>query len=121
MNDDKTKDINVDSRDTIHHIAVQVNDVSKAVDWYTKYYTCKIQYQDKSWAMLDFANISLALVLPEQHPQHFAIVSDDISSYGNAVPHRDGTSSVYIKDIDGNHVEMMTLLTETIENQSGLT
>jgi catechol 2,3-dioxygenase-like lactoylglutathione lyase family enzyme len=116
MNENTTTDSNVVAKDTIHHIAVQVNDIRLAVDWYTEHYTCEIQYQDNSWAMLDFANMSLALVLPEQHPQHFAIVSDDISNYGKAVPHRDGTSSVYIKDIDGNHIEMMTLPVKTTIN-----
>lgn len=62
--------------------------------------------------MLKFANTSLALVLPEQHPYHFAIITDDLSPYGEAVLHRDGTASVYIKDADGNNVEMLTLPSE---------
>ena len=95
--------------DMIHHIAIQVKDIADAVTWYTDRYACEIEYQDDSWAMLKFANTSLALVLPEQHPYHFAIVTDDLSPYGKAVPHRDGTASVYIKDTDGNNVEMRTL------------
>ena len=98
--------------DTIHHTAIQVHDIAMAVSWYTEHFTCEIEYQDDSWAMLKFANTSLALVLPEQHPYHFAIVTDDLSSYGKAVPHRDGSASVYIKDVDGNHVEMLTLPSE---------
>jgi len=95
--------------DTLHHIAIQVADIAKAIDWYTENYTCEIDYQDDSWALLKFANTSLALVLPEQHPYHFAIVTDKIDTYGKPVPHRDGTSSVYIKDPDGNTVEMLKL------------
>ncbi|MCH2038113.1 MAG: VOC family protein [Rickettsiales bacterium] len=97
------------SLDTIHHIAIQVKNISESVDWYQSNYTCEITYQDDSWAMLKFANTYLALVLPEQHPYHFAILTDDLSPYGDAVPHRDGTASVYIKDKDGNNVEMLTL------------
>jgi len=95
--------------DTIHHTAIQVKDIAKAVSWYTERFTCEIEYQDESWAMLKFANTSLALVLPEQHPYHFAIMTDDLSPYGEAVPHRDGTASVYIKDADENNIEMLTL------------
>ena len=95
--------------DRIHHTAIQVKDIATAVSWYTKRFTCEIEYQDESWAMLKFANTSLALVRPEQHPYHFAIVTDDLSSYGEAIPHRDGTASVYIKDADANNVEMLTL------------
>ena len=47
--------------------------------------------------------------MPEQHPYHFAILADDLTPYGQAVPHRDGTCSVYIKDQDGNQVEMLQL------------
>lgn len=95
--------------DTIHHTAIQVKDIAQAVSWYSERFSCEVKYQDESWAMLTFANTSLALVLPEQHPYHFAILSDDPSPYGTAVPHRDGTSSVYICDKDGNNIEILKL------------
>lgn len=95
--------------DNIHHTAIQVEDIAKSVKWYLDKFSCEVEYQDESWAMLKFENTSLALVLPGQHPYHFAIVTDDLSPYGEAVPHRDGTASVYIKDLDGNNVEMLTL------------
>jgi len=95
--------------DTIHHTAIQVRDIAASVAWYSQHYACAVDYQDDSWALLRFANTSIALVMPEQHPYHFAIVTDDAGRYGDPVPHRDGTSSVYIKDPDGNTVEMLTL------------
>jgi hypothetical protein len=58
---------------------------------------------------LKFENISLALVLSNQHPPHFAITREDINSFGTPVPHRDGTSLVYIQDPSGNNVEMLKL------------
>jgi len=48
-------------------------------------------------------------VLPEQHPYHFAIITDDLTPYGKATLHRNGTKSVYIKDADGNNIEMLRL------------
>ena len=97
------------SLDSIHHVAIQVSDLDQSVLWYTSNFYCEIAYRDESWALLNFYNISLALVLPSQHPQHFAVTRDDISLFGIPVPHRDGTSSVYIQDPSGNNVEMLKL------------
>ena len=95
--------------DKIHHIAIQVENIAKSVDWYKENFDITVSYQDETWAMIDFENTSLALVIPEQHPFHFAIESKDAGSYGELTEHRDGTASIYIKDIDGNNVEMIKL------------
>jgi catechol 2,3-dioxygenase-like lactoylglutathione lyase family enzyme len=95
--------------DKIHHIAIQVESIAKSVDWYKENFDITVSYQDETWAMIDFENTSLALVIPEQHPFHFAIESKDAESFGQLTEHRDGTASVYIKDIDGNNVEMIKL------------
>ena len=95
--------------DKIHHIAIQVQDISKSVEWYKNNFDVEVSYQDETWAMLDFANTSLALVKPEEHPFHFAIESEDAGNYGELSKHRDGTASVYISDIDGNNIEMIKL------------
>jgi len=103
------------SLDAIHHIAIQVKNIATAVSWYKERFACQIEYQDESWAMIKFANTSLALVLPDQHPYHFAIIAEDLAPYGDAVLHRDGTSSVYIKDQDGNNIEILKLPTFVTE------
>ena len=95
--------------DKIHHIAIQVESIAKSVDWYKENFDITVSYQDETWAMIDFENTSLALVIPEQHPFHFAIESKEAESYGQLTEHRDGTASIYIKDIDGNNVEMIKL------------
>ncbi len=95
--------------DTIDHIAVAVNDVAEAVKWYQETFKCEVEYQDKTWAFLCFNNIKLALVVPNQHPSHIAFVSDRAESFGKLKKHRDGTSSVYIKDPAGNSVEIMDM------------
>ena len=56
--------------DKIHHIAIQVEDIARSVEWYKKNYEVEVSYQDETWAMIDFANTSLALVLAEQHPPY---------------------------------------------------
>lgn len=95
--------------DTIHHIAIQVNNLEETLVWYKNQYDVKVLYQDDTWALLQFANVALALVLPSQHPPHFAIVSEHAERYGPLTTHRDGTASVYIQDPSGNQIEMIRL------------
>lgn len=93
--------------DNLHHIALQVPDIGKAVAWYRDRFRIDCVYQDDSWAMLRFGNIDLALVLPGQHPPHIAIEHPDAASFGALKRHRDGTSSVYVNDPFGNVLEVM--------------
>jgi catechol 2,3-dioxygenase-like lactoylglutathione lyase family enzyme len=88
-------------------VAISVNDIAKAVDWYRSNFRCEIAYQDATWAFLKFSNLHLALVLPGQHPPHVAFVSKRATTHPGLKPHRDGTRSVYISDPAGNAVELM--------------
>jgi catechol 2,3-dioxygenase-like lactoylglutathione lyase family enzyme len=97
----------VSSLDRIDHVAVSVSDIAEAVAWYVKTFRCKVTYQDATWAFLDFENTKLALVIPEQHPPHFAFTSRDAASFGPLKTHRDGTRSTYVKDPAGNSIEIM--------------
>jgi catechol-2,3-dioxygenase len=93
--------------DAIDHIAISVKDIKSAVEWYQQHFLCAVTYQDDSWAFLEFGNIKLALVIPEQHPPHIAFVSEKAETYGTLKAHRDGTRSLYVNDPAGNSVEIM--------------
>ena len=93
--------------DAMHHVAIEVRDIGAAVDWYTRTFKCEVGYRDATWALLKFSNISLALVLPAQHPAHIAFSSERAGEFGTLKPHRDGTRSVYVNDPAGNPVEIM--------------
>lgn len=93
--------------DTIHHTAISVPDVAKAVEWYTSRFHCNVEYIDDTWALLVFANAKLALVLPQEHPAHVAISRPDANKFGELVTHRDGVKSVYITDVFGNSIEVL--------------
>ena len=54
-------------KDIIDHLALCTDDIAKSVLWYTDNFTCDILYQDDSWAMLEFENVKLALVLPVEY------------------------------------------------------
>lgn len=91
----------------IDHVAVPVTDIRSAVDWYTSTFRCEVKYQDETWALLKFANIRLALVIPSQHPPHIGFVSPDAERFGPLKTHRDGTRSCYIGDPAGNQLEVL--------------
>ena len=80
-----------------------------AVKWYTDKFDASLDYEDETWALLKFSNLSLALVMPDQHPPHFAIESTNAEAFGKLTKHRDGTASVYIEDPFGNAVEIIEI------------
>lgn len=92
--------------DTLDHVAIVVEDLNKTVDWYTKKFNCEVTYQDDTWAMIKFANMSLAFVVENEHPPHISILRTDASEFGELVTHRDGSRSCYIEDPSENTVEI---------------
>ena len=93
--------------DHIHHIAVSVPNIAKSLEWYTSRFNCEIEYVDETWALLAFANAKLALVIPKEHPAHFALRRPDANKFGELGTHRDGLKSVYISDPFGNTIEIL--------------
>jgi catechol 2,3-dioxygenase-like lactoylglutathione lyase family enzyme len=93
--------------DRIHHVAIAVADIASAVAWYTSTFRCTVAYQDPTWALLDFDNLKLALVVSDQHPPHISLTSPKAESFGALTTRRDGTRSTYVKDPAGNSVEIM--------------
>lgn len=91
----------------VDHVAIAVTNVAQAVDWWCKAFNCQVTYQDETWAVLEFANIKIALVIPEQHPAHLAFSRKDAERFGQLTEHRDGSKSVYIEDPFGNSIEIL--------------
>jgi catechol 2,3-dioxygenase-like lactoylglutathione lyase family enzyme len=89
------------------HVAIAVHDIETALDWYCGNFRCEVLYRDATWALLQFANIKLALVAPSQHPAHLGFFRTDAADFGPLTPHRDGTKSVYIADPAGNAIEFL--------------
>ncbi|MCA8961374.1 MAG: VOC family protein [Planctomycetes bacterium] len=98
----------IDGRlDVIDHFAVQVSDIASAVHWYRDRFACEVDFQDETWALLRFQNVHVALVIPDQHPTHLAVLRSDAARFGPLSPHRDGTRSVYLDGPAGNAVEVL--------------
>lgn len=93
--------------DKLDHVAVQVADIDRGVNWYLETFNCEVEYKDETWALLNFDNVRLALVKPEQHPGHFAVERNDAGQFGQLTRHRDGTETVYINDPWENIIEIL--------------
>jgi len=96
------------SLDSLHHVAIKVESIPRAVAWYREHFRCEVAYEDATWALLRFANISVALVIASEHPPHLGFVSPKAEEYGELKRHRDGTRSIYTTDSEGNIVEIMS-------------
>lgn len=99
----------------LDHVAVTAADIQKSVDWYAKQFGATVLYQDKTWAFLQVGGNKLALVTPGQHPPHFAfsVTAEQLEQAARASgvtvdKHRDGTQGIYVKDPDGNAVELIS-------------
>ena len=92
----------------LHHVGIVVKDIRRSVAWYTTKFNVKTEYIDDSWAMVKFPNGGrVSFVLKDQHPPHFCLETPDAGWYGELKEHRDGTHTSYIKDRDGNVVELL--------------
>lgn len=102
----------------IDHIAIQVNDIQEACEWYKSKFEAIVLYCDETWGILEFDNTKLALTLPEKHPNHFAIEVNP-ENYPNLEfkEHRDGSKFHYLKDPWGNCLELINY-GRTSENNS---
>ena len=92
----------------LHHVGIVVKDIKRSVAWYTTQFNVKTDYIDDTWAMVSFPNGGrLSFVLKDQHPPHFCLETPDAGWYGELKEHRDGTRTSYIKDPDGNVIELL--------------
>tara|TARA_R110000782_G_scaffold230882_2_gene317117 strand:- start:8 stop:316 length:309 start_codon:yes stop_codon:yes gene_type:complete len=94
------------------HVAVNVKNIKASTDWYVENLNAIVLYIDDTWSFLQVSGAKIALTLSSQHPAHicFAIKEEDrIKRFSDKVfkQHRDGSSSCYIKDPDGNFIEYL--------------
>lgn len=91
----------------IDHVAINVKNIKKSIEWYLENLEGKILYEDHTWAMLSCAGTKIALTLESQHPPHIGIEVEQFSEKDNIKNHRDGSSYVYKSDPDGNIIELI--------------
>ena len=96
--------------DTIDHIALLVDDLEMAEEWYCDKLNAKVTFRDEKYTRIKLENTNIALIDKKHYPYaHFGILVENIEDLplknGEIVKHRDGTIGVYVKDPFGNYLE----------------
>jgi catechol 2,3-dioxygenase-like lactoylglutathione lyase family enzyme len=94
------------------HVALVSKNIKKAIDWYVEKWNAVILYQDETWGLISVGESKIAFVTPTQHPAHICFEIDEkfISEKLHCETfkgHRDGSSSCYVRDPDGNFLEFL--------------
>ena len=94
------------------HVALVSKNISNSINWYVEKWDADILYQDETWGLISIGGTKIAFVSPHQHPAHICFEIDDKFISANLQKetfksHRDGSSSCYIRDPDGNFLEFL--------------
>ena len=92
----------------IDHIALVVDHIQDAAEFYSEKLNMDCLYSDSTWALLRNEHLKIALVLEDSHPCHIAIrceSKEQLEKKGNPNQHRDGSLYVYEVGPSGNAIE----------------
>jgi len=94
----------------VDHIAILVDDLEHAEEWYTTHLSGSVAFRDEKYIRVKLKNSSLALIDKNHYPwPHVGILVDNKEdlphTLGETIEHRDGTIGVYVKDPFGNYLE----------------
>ncbi len=93
--------------DRVHHLAINVADIEKSVQWYQTSFFCKVIQQDQQQAILQFENLRISLLLPSREPEHVAFYRADAKLFGELRKQADGLLQTIISDPTGNIVKLV--------------
>ena len=94
----------------IDHIAVVVDDLDAAEQWYMEKLQGVVTFRDQKYTRIKLSNTNIALIDKRYYSDpHFAVLVDKREELptdeGVLVHHRDGTIGVYVEDPFGNYLE----------------
>ena len=96
----------------IDHIALLVSDLEKASEWYISCLGATITHKQSNYYRLKLQNVNIALLdksfsVSKPHIGVLCKEINDLPETGERISHRDGTTGVYVKDLDGNYLEFI--------------
>ena len=98
------------------HIAISTQNIKATIGFYvSNFIGTEVLYEDATWALLNCGGVKIALVHPDEHPEHitFAVSSREELQFEAAKHqasikiHRDRSESFYMRDPEGNAVEVV--------------
>ena len=101
----------------LDHVAINVKNIKRSIDWYKSNFECNILYEDETWGFIEVCGVRIALTINAQHPPHIAFAVKKLEDLpGKPISHRDGSVSCYVKDPDGNYLEYIYWPSDIIED-----
>lgn len=95
-------------RSNLHHIAFNVGDVRKTVDFYKENIDVEVLFCTDSRACLVYNGVEICFTEGNKHPTHIAFEVEslkDMPKFGEVRKHSDNSSYIYLKDGFGNAIE----------------
>ena len=92
------------------HVALNVKNISSAVEWYQNEYCAEVVYHDDSWALVKIGETKIAFTLESHHPPHIGFCVESVADFpdGSEIgTHRDGSMYHYKTDPWGNTREFI--------------
>ncbi len=92
----------------LHHIAFNVGDVRKTVDFYTEKLDAEVLFCTDSRACITYNGAEICFTEGNKHPTHIAFEVeslDDMPKLGEVKRHSDDSSYIYLEDDYGNAIE----------------
>ena len=93
--------------DTLHHVAISVTDIAKAVEWFRTRLDCRVAYQDDTWAWSSSPTWGSRWSCPRSTRRTWGSCAPTRSRSARSRAHRDGTRSTYLAGPDGNVIEIV--------------
>lgn len=103
---------------TIDHITINVHNLDASINWYLTSFNCKLLYQNKTLAILEFSNTKLILSLPSNQRPHLGFINKKASEFGEILKQSDLCQSTFISDPSGNPTELVLASYEDQINNS---
>tara|TARA_R110000765_G_scaffold416374_2_gene518201 strand:+ start:490 stop:837 length:348 start_codon:yes stop_codon:yes gene_type:complete len=98
------------SKSKIDHIAILVDDLKLAEEWYMMRMNVTVAQRDEKYIRLQADNLNISLLDGKHYSRnHIGVIVEDVVNLplerGPRIVHRDGTVGVYEKDPFGNYLE----------------
>ena len=98
------------SKSKIDHVAILVDDLKLAEEWYLMRMNVAVAHRDEKYIRLQADNLNISLLDSKHYSRnHIGVIVEDVVNLplerGHRIVHRDGTVGVYEKDPFGNYLE----------------
>jgi len=101
------KPVDADARDRVRHVTLPVDDLDRAVRWYTRTFRCELVIQEGDRAVLAFDGSEVHLVAAGRDAPRLTVQRPDVAGMGPSTRRPDGVRGLHLTDPWGNVIEVV--------------